>query len=106
MKTYTEEQLIAFGNYLLSDYRKTMVNEDNQQIVHHADVENFNNRNKIRIECSMELIDNTHIFTTKFYDVQTNELISESDERWEMAKQIINSDKQKAEGSNDEIPTT
>lgn len=41
MNKYTEEELIQFGNYLLSDKRNEMVDENNRNMVHHADIENF-----------------------------------------------------------------
>jgi len=37
----TRTQLVSFGEYLLSDYRKSMVEEANQHLVHHADIENW-----------------------------------------------------------------
>ena len=36
-----EQMLVDFGNYLLSDYRKSMVHELVQNTVHHADIQNF-----------------------------------------------------------------
>ena len=40
--TYTEAQLIAFGNYLLSKERKeSIVNEANQEQVTDADLRNW-----------------------------------------------------------------
>lgn len=47
MKTYTEKELIQFGNYLLSDGRKKMVKKNNRNMVHHADIENFIHQNNI-----------------------------------------------------------
>jgi len=34
-------ELISFGQYILSDYRKSMVEEHLQHLVHHADIENW-----------------------------------------------------------------
>lgn len=40
MKTYTEKEMVDFGNYLLSDKRKKSVRK-NKKEVNHADLENF-----------------------------------------------------------------
>lgn len=44
MRTYTEKELIEFGNYILSDERKQLVSEDNRDMVHDADVANFTDK--------------------------------------------------------------
>ena len=42
MKTYTEQELITFGNYLLSNSRKkNIINKENKQLVTDADIANF-----------------------------------------------------------------
>lgn len=38
---YTTEELISFGNYLLSEFRESMVDPEYLRMVHHADVENW-----------------------------------------------------------------
>lgn len=46
MKTYTEKQLIEFGNYLLSKERKAKIKKKvNINSVHDCDIENFKTNN-------------------------------------------------------------
>lgn len=41
MKQYTEKELVAFGNYLLSDERNEKISNNNKGNVTDADVANF-----------------------------------------------------------------
>lgn len=43
MKTFTEKQLVSFGNYLLSKTRKENTSKINRGNVTHADFENWRN---------------------------------------------------------------
>ena len=40
-KTYTEAELVKFGNYLLSDHRKERISNEMKQSVTDADICNF-----------------------------------------------------------------
>lgn len=98
MKTYTEEQLIAFGNYLLSDERKKMVKRNNRQMIHHADIENFKTIGRIEdaikffgisgegIYSKFEIVDDWAIVGT-FWDMALN-----------LRKEKIENQNNKAEG--------
>lgn len=47
MVTYfNKKDLVSFGNYLLSEQRKKLTSEINQDNVTHADVENWKELNK------------------------------------------------------------
>jgi len=47
MKQKTEEQLVSFGNYLLSKERNELVSEINKDKVTHADLENWKHKEEV-----------------------------------------------------------
>jgi len=41
MEQFTRDDLVTFGEYLLSDKRTKLISKGNKQFVHHADIENW-----------------------------------------------------------------